>query len=250
MKFQSFFNSYVQGLTGYDDLENRAYIQRLSQTIHFLNDLGYVDLAKESTIQYVTNIDLKGYGLIREGSSLNFKYDSYSPEKQDNIWLVEYFFNALRINKKNFFLTPYSKEEISKMFLFKVHGLDAGFAIKETNDYHGEPTRDIVAVHNNSKVKGIGKDLVFDAIKEDGQTLDHFDGFLSALYGPLGFNAYALDEWNDEYTPKDWDYSPLDIRDKTYHADKLSEYDPEKLERKREQYAHGKPDVIYRKLKR
>ena len=249
MRFKEFFNSYIESITGFDDDENRAYIQRLSQTLHLLNDLGYVDLAKENTIPFTnsTNIDLTR--LIHE-SKLNFEYLSYSPDKQTETWLVDYFFDAIRINKKSFFLTPYSKEELSKMYLFKVKTLDAGFAIKETGDYHGEPTRDIVAVHNNSKVKGIGKDLVLDAVKEDGTTLDHFDGFLSSLYGPLGFEAYALDEWNDEYTPTDWDYSPLDIRNKTYHSDKLSEYDPEKQEKKREQYASGKPDVIYRKIKR
>lgn len=246
MNFKDFYNSYVESITGFDDVENQQYIRRLSQTIHLLNDLGYINLVKESNLRYTNQLEIDS--LIRE-SSLNFKYDSYSPDKQDNFWLVEYFYNALRINKKNFFLTPYSKEDLSKMYLFKVHSLDAGFAIKETEDYDGKPTKDIVAVHNNSKVKGIGRDLVGDAVKEDGETLDHFDGFLSALYGPMGFDAYALDEWNDEYTPKDWDYSPLDVRNKTYHTDKLDQYSPEERERKKEQYASGKPDVIYRRKK-
>lgn len=245
MKFADFYDNYIQNLTGTNVHENQQYIRRLSQTLHLLNDLGYVDLLAESVEGYTNDVDLDE--LVRE-SSLNFDYVSYAPDKQHDAWLVNYFFDALRLNKKNFFLTPYSKKDLSEMYLFKVKNLDAGFAIKETKDYHGEPTRDIVAVHNNSKVKGIGRDMVRDAIKEDGKTLDHFDGFLSALYGPLGFEAYALDEWNDEYTPKDWDYSPLDVRSNTYHTDKLSKYSPEELERKKEQYAQGKPDVIYRKI--
>jgi len=201
--------------------------------------------------EYHIKRDLDGgeYILI-ESKGLNFDYIIYEPNGNRNKVLIDYFYNALRVNQKNFFLTPYSKEQLKDMFLFKVKNLDAGFAIKETKDRHDSPTRDIVGVHNNSDVKRIGSKLILDAIKNDGKTLDHFDGFLSGLYSDLGFDGYHADEWDDQYTPTGWDFNPVDIRNKTYHSDKLDKYDINTYNKIKKRYDSGKPDIVYRKFKK
>lgn len=232
-KYVDYLNQ--EDLWGINPQRGDKYIKLLCQEYHLLKDIG----GKYSDIIFENN-----------QRGLNFDYIVYEPNGSKNRVLVDYFYEALKVNKKNFFLTPYSKKELENMFLFKVRNLDAGFAIKETEDRFGEPTRDIVAVHNNSDVKRIGPKMVLDAIKKDGQTLDHFDGFLSGLYNDLGFRGYHSDEWADEYAPKDWDYKPLDIRNKTYHADKIDKYSEDEFKKLKDRYDQGKPDVVYRRYKR
>lgn len=235
MNYTEKYREYLQSedLWGIDPLKNNRYVKLLCQEYHLLKDLG-------------DDFDF----VVESVRGLNFDYLIYEPNGSRNKVLVDYFYEALRVNKKSFFLTPYSKSELENMFLFKVKNLDAGFAIKETEDRFGEPTRDIVGVHNNSDVKRIGPKLVLDAIKNDGKTLDHFDGFLSGLYDQLDFKGYHSDGWEDQYAPKDWDYKPLDIRDKTYHADKLDKYSKEEYDKLTKRYNQGKPDVVYRRYKK
>lgn len=234
-KYTDKYRLYLQSedLWGVDPAKYSRYVKLLCQEYHLLNDLG-------------KDVDI----IIERSQSLNFDYIIYEPNGSKNRILIDYFYNALKINKKSSYLTPYSKNELQNMFLFKIKNLDAGFAIKETTDRFDNPTRDIVAVHNNSNVKRIGPKIILDAIKQDGQTLDHFDGFLSGLYNDLGFGGYHSDEWVDEYAPQDWDYHPLDIRNKTYHSDKLGEYSDDELEKLKKRYDSGKPDIIYRRHKK
>jgi hypothetical protein len=232
-KYADYLNQ--EDLWGVNPQKIDKYVKLLCQEYHLLKDIG------DNYSEIVFENNQRG---------LNFDYLMYEPNGSKNKVLVDYFFEALKVNKKNFFLTPYSKKELENMFLFKVRDLDAGFAIKETEDRFGEPTRDIVAVHNNSDVKRIGPKMVLDAIKKDGQTLDHFDGFLSGLYNDLGFGGYHSDEWADEYAPKDWDYKPLDIRNKTYHADKIGKYSEDEFRKLKNRYDQGKPDVVYRRYKK
>lgn len=123
------------------------------------------------------------------------------------------FAQSIKGSKHSKMLTPYAPEELEKMECFTVPGYNIGFALKDLND--------IVAVHNNSSVRGIGKPLIAAAIRHGGTTLDHFDGFLTPLYSGLGF---------DEYKRKPYD--------STY--DKDGEFAKK----------YGKQPVIYRRLKK
>jgi len=128
------------------------------------------------------------------------------------------FYNSLKKSKHAEMLTPYSIAELSKMKLFKLNGYDIGFALKMWQD--GKYS-DIVAVFNNEPgVGGIGKYLVNSAIQKGGCYLDHFDGFLSSVYEPLGFIEYKRDVFDPQYD------------------------DGGRFEKR-----YGKQDVIYRKHK-
>lgn len=111
------------------------------------------------------------------------------------------FIKSMRANKTNpGSLTFYSLDEYKQKGarLFKLKGIDAGFAIAADGD--------IISVHNSSNVKGLGKTLINLAIKEGGTKLDHFDlKPLNELYESAGFQEYERYPWNDEYKPENWD---------------------------------------------
>ena len=108
------------------------------------------------------------------------------------------FLSSQSANQRAGFMSPYSIKELSELRLFKVPGSNAGFAIK--------PDGDIIAVHNSSGVRGLGRHLLVAAIRNGGTKLDHFDGFLSKFYESFGFIEYERWEWDDQYAPEDWDY--------------------------------------------
>lgn len=242
--------SQGEGLWGeYSDEENKRFLVRLCQEIHLLKDLGEWEeyLTIEENLSYTLGDDMLWESA--NSRTLNFDYLIYAPGHEKNSNLIDYFYKALRIGDLNHYLTPYSKEELAGMFLFKVKELNAGFAIKETEDRFGAPTRDIVAVHNNSDIKRIGGKLMTDAIKNDGQSLDHFDGFLSRLYEPLGFHGYHSDEWDDKYSPKGWPFKGIDVdNEKTFHTSRWDSYDDETKKKIIQRYRSGRPDVVYRSI--
>lgn len=119
----------------------------------------------------------------------------------------QHFWESIQKSKHPQMLTPYTVDQLKEMDTFKLPGYDIGFALKEHDGseeggsgYKGRV--EIVAVHNNSEIKGIGKDLVEASIKNGGKVLDHFDGFLSTVYEPLGFEEYKRDAYNPEYDPE------------------------------------------------
>jgi len=88
------------------------------------------------------------------------------------------------------------------MKLYKVPGENIGFALKksEVTGKHDE----IVAVHNNSDIRGIGADIMKAAIKAGGCYLDHFDvPQLSGLYSKLGFEEYDRSAFDPKYMSDD-----------------------------------------------
>ena len=126
------------------------------------------------------------------------------------------FYRSLNNSKHKEMLSDYSVSDLAKMELFKVPGIDAGFALKPM----GSNNKDIVAVHNNSDIKGLGKPLMKAAIRNGGNYLDHFDVEpLNSLYSGLGFKEYKRDAYNPEYD----------------EGGKLAS-------------KYGKVDVVYRKL--
>lgn len=124
------------------------------------------------------------------------------------------FKKSLKGSKHGQMLSEYSSKELDKMKLFKEQGSKIGYALKLKDGIHQE----IVLVHNNSGLKGIGPGLITHAINQGGKYLDHFDGFLTGFYESLGFKEYKRDKFDPQYVDDDF----------------INKY--------------GKADVIYRKL--
>lgn len=116
----------------------------------------------------------------------------------------ESFVKEIQRNKRSEFLTPYTAEEFrdTGVQTFQVKGYEIGFALKPIPN----GGYDIISVHNNTPVRGIGEALIDSAIRLGGRTLDHFDGFLSDFYKKKGFKEIGRYDWNPEYAPKNWNY--------------------------------------------
>jgi len=154
----------------------------------------------------------------------------------------EEFLNSVNSSKRVEYMTPYTTEELSAFKLFKLEGYNIGFALKEDGD--------IILVHNNERVGGIGKLLINKAIEFGGSKLDHFDGFLTGFYRSLGFRLESNDLFLDEYAPDTWKFEPVDINDpdKSIYAGELTVRDS-MLQSAAIRYESGRPDIVYRVLK-
>lgn len=152
--------------------------------------------------------------------------------------------------KQAVMLTPYTPDEFSKMDCYKALDFNAGFCLKDG---------DIVSVHNNTPILGLGNVLMQAAIRNGGHKLDHFDGFLSSIYEKAGFKVVGKDAWNDDYAPPGWKYKPIDFFDAdqcVYAAEALELFHkgipmeewPTELKDAKERYDAGRPDIIYRNL--
>lgn len=127
-------------------------------------------------------------------------------EKQDIIQLLEnnklelvtpsVFKSSLNLSKHKEMLSVYSDEELNEMKLYKLPGYNIGYGLKTINS-----DTDIVLVHNNEPtIKGIGKLLISSAIKNGGNTLDHFDVEpLNTIYSDMGFVEYSRDKYDPKY---------------------------------------------------
>jgi hypothetical protein len=180
-------------------------------------------------------------------------------------WIVQAFYDSLFAGGRTGFLSPYSIDNLAAMDLYLLDGHSAGFAIKDGDD--------IVSVHNNSDLRGLGRELIRKAMESGGRRLDHFDGFLSGLYRKYGFtDVYEIYQWSEEHRPAEWNYDPIEITNfaTSVYADaidKLIYKNPETLPNeeveviaedeygieinpnlKYNSYKYGRPDVIFRKL--
>lgn len=111
-------------------------------------------------------------------------------------------------------LSAYGIDEYAKKgaTLYKFRGLDAGYAIDKDGD--------IITVHNNSGIGGLGRAIMDSAKRHGGKKLDHFDiPHLTNLYSESGFKENERLKWDDQYAPSNWNYEK-----------------------------HGRPDVIMRSL--
>ena len=153
----------------------------------------------------------------------------------------EEFLSSLGKSTRIEFMTPYTAEDLSAFKLCKVEGYNIGFAVK--------PDGDIILVHNNERIGGIGRILVEKAVEAGGKKLDHFDGFLTGFYRELGFGLQSNYPFVDEWTPEGWKFHPVDIDDPStsVYAEEVQVTPDEKLEAA-QRYGAGKPDVVYRTL--
>lgn len=153
----------------------------------------------------------------------------------------EEFLASVKASTRVEYMTPYTVDELAAFNLFKVEGFNIGFAVKEDGD--------IILVHNNAGVGGIGRLLIEKAVHNGGKKLDHFDGFLTGFYRGMGFELVSNDPFADEWTPEGWKFEPVNIDDPStsIYAEELEVDSDTKLDAA-ERYRAGKPDVVYRKL--
>lgn len=100
-------------------------------------------------------------------------------------------------NKHPEMTAGYSASDLSKMDLYKVKGMNIGFALKSKDGRMQE----IVTVHNNEPgVGGIGKLLMDVAIASGGCFLDHYaTPQLDKLYASMGFEEYERWDFDPQY---------------------------------------------------
>ena len=172
-------------------------------------------------------------------SSFNDVIDSI--DSNDFIDDPELFYDSYTSSKRISYLTPYTIDDLKEFKLFKLRNYKIGFAIKNG---------DIILVHNNESVGGIGDILMQKAIEFGGTHLDHFDGYLTGFYKRNRFKLRNNDHFNDLYAPEDWEYESINVYDpnKSIYPEELKTSTTDiKLAEKR--YDSGRPDVVYRVLR-
>tara|TARA_Y100000034_G_scaffold1908_1_gene2420 strand:- start:1754 stop:2524 length:771 start_codon:yes stop_codon:yes gene_type:complete len=203
-------------------------------------------------------------GILSEEGARQLEYE-VSPAENPVGDVIVKFRDSLYSGKRSGFLSYYSPKELARMDLYLLKEHNAGFAIKDGDD--------IVSVHNNSDLSGLGNEFMRKAKEVGGARLDHFDGFLSGLYRKHGFtDVYEIYQWDEQYKPEKWNYKPVNVMDPStsvysFALKNLVYEDPATLPNdetevvaenefeitinpnlKHNSYKHGRPDVIMRKL--
>jgi len=155
---------------------------------------------------------------------------------------VDKFYNSIYKSKYVQFLTPYSKDDLNEFKLYKLKNYNIGFAIKKDGE--------IILVHNNENIGGIGDILIKKSISFGGDSLDHFDGYLTGFYKRNGFIVYNNDIFNIDYIPENWNYEKIDFKNEntSIYVDEIKVSENEYIDAFL-RYSKGMPDVVYRKLK-
>lgn len=197
------------------------------------NRLFFNNLLMEDVADNVVNEMISPYYELKK------RIDERQFETDPNL-LPQRFHDSLFKSKHAEFLTAYSIQELAELKLFKIDGFDVGFALEDGN---------IVAVHNNSGIKGIGNILMNAILDVGGNRLDHFDGFLTGFYKRHNFKVSENLIFDKQYAPDTWKYLPLDINnpDLSIYAEELR-VSEEEFQNANERYNEGMPDVVFRKL--
>jgi hypothetical protein len=230
--------------------------------------LGTSDMASEVAFNTMTAAAVFGDGSLNEDLEdiSGYEFETSAPGNTDEE-VIDRFYESLYSGKRSGYLTYYSRDELAQMHLYLLKGHKAGFALKDGND--------IVSVHNNSDIRGLGKFFMEAAKSAGGTKLDHFDGFLSGLYRKNGFvDVYEIYQWDETYRPSAWNYDPVDIFNPTQSvyadwfsaqevgSDPSSELPNEEMTVTTEgglqlsfnprvkflSYKYGRPDVIMRRM--
>jgi hypothetical protein len=183
--------------------------------------------------------------VVSEKSVITENYDIFLAALKNNEFEKDSlsFLHSMNKSRRLYYLTPYELSELDNFDLYKIKGYDIGFAIKKDGD--------IILVHNNSHISGIGDILIQKAIEMGGNHLDHFDGFLTGFYRKNNFKLKYNDEFQDCYAPQSWTYDKVDIDNPktSIYVDEL-EVDEEKYLDAKDRYTSGRPDIVYRVLKK
>jgi len=148
-----------------------------------------------------------GYHRIVERGDI-IKTENYGPglhihELKNSEKFYEAINSAKKDNEYGSFVHAYERDEYKKMKLFVVNAGAAGVAVKKG---------DIVSVFKNpdmalkDSIERINNTLLVTALKNGGERLDCFDGFLPELYAKFGFVPCARLKFNDEYAPEGWNF--------------------------------------------
>ncbi|MBR4623977.1 MAG: hypothetical protein IKO56_00400 [Alphaproteobacteria bacterium] len=130
----------------------------------------------------------------------------------DDSWEINNYASFLKSaykSERTEFLTKYNEKELKELGIktFKLKGYDIGFALKQTK--MGTRMRcEIVSLHNNEQnIGGVGDAIISYAIKNGGNTVDHYDGFLSEFYERNGFTViYLKTMFDEQYAEPNWNY--------------------------------------------
>ena len=197
-----------------DSIKSEVYEKKL------LNDLRMNDVVKDNVNESKDSI----INLIKSGQFIND---------------TNKFYKSFNKSDKISFLTPYKIEDLKEFNCYKLKGYNIGFAIK--------PDGDIILVHNNESVGGIGEILINKSVEFGGTHLDHFDGYLTGFYKKCGFKLDSNDIFNDKWAPKQWEYQSINVYD-----EKVSIYPTElkatsdEIKKAEIRYESGRPDIVYR----
>lgn len=228
----------------------KTYEQYLADTELFKS---IVD--KPVSSKYIEDVNIRTYKKRFFNDRLMIdviKKDKMNESKDDVINLinrgqfiddVKEFYDSFNKSDKISFLTPYKLEELKEFKCYKLRGYNIGFAVKKDGD--------IILVHNNENVGGIGKILIEKAVKFGGKHLDHFDGFLTGFYKSCNFSLESNDLFNDNWAPKEWEYKSVNVWDENYsiYPKELS-VSEEDMFLAETRYDSGKPDIVYRTYKK
>jgi hypothetical protein len=188
----------------------------------------------------------------------------FSTPDNPNYEYCQIFYDGLSQNSNSEYLTMYSVEKLSQMYLVMPEDKTAGMGC-DVNGHMGSGW-------NNGTRRGVLKKLMdYARMKFGGRSGDHFDGGLGGYYASLGLTeVYEILEWDPQYAPSDWNYKPIDVfnQKKSVYAPAMVSYQQnpmsapdQKMElivesgysivtnpyQKIVQYSNGAPDVIYRR---
>lgn len=98
-------------------------------------------------------------------------------------------------------LTRYTVKDFAEMTCFLAHGGKVGGALKPTED-----GIELVSVFNRGGPPGAGAAMVEYLIGQGAERLDCIGPDLRRIYERAGFEVAEELEWNDDFTPADWNY--------------------------------------------
>jgi len=239
------FNKFTENIMKHKDLTNAFDEDSLQESIVVEFNISKDFLYKKVYSEYLLSLDV--FDNINENTSYVIDMIKNGEFEEQSIGLPELFLESLNSTSRSGFLTPYTISDLGDMDLFKLKGLNIGFAIKGG---------DIISVHNNeNSVRGIGRELLKQCVAKGGRKLDHFDGYLTGFYKSMGFVEVKEKRlyWDNQYQPMDWKHEPINIFDSStsvFHDELPTDHneytDLQKIAI--ENYNTGKPCVIFREL--
>lgn len=118
----------------------------------------------------------------------------------------ELYYKAVTKAKKD---NPYgayvdssNPEDLNNKQIYLYAGGSAGFAIEDDGNITNVFKNPRLADNNTIT----GTELVLQALDKGGDRLDNFDGYLTELYGQLGFIPQAKLKFDPNQAPEDWNY--------------------------------------------